>query len=131
MRGILASRSVRVKLNNELRVTRILCSIAALTEGTEGDRREVSLSLKCPIIISQASLVKQISENVPSSSARVVGLPGLAPLRAPQSTRREDEGEAPERAERPECPHEEEAAGGLGDLAVVCPPHVDDGHACC
>jgi len=30
MRGILASRSVRVKLNNELRVTRILCSIAAL-----------------------------------------------------------------------------------------------------
>src|SRR5216684_9312846 len=33
---------------------------------TEGDRREVSLSLKCPVITSQASLVKQISENVPS-----------------------------------------------------------------
>ena len=33
---------------------------------TEGDRREVSLSLKCPVIMSQASLVKQISENVPS-----------------------------------------------------------------
>ena len=32
----------------------------------EGDRREVSLSLKCPVIMSQASLVKQISENVPS-----------------------------------------------------------------
>jgi hypothetical protein len=30
MRGILASRSVRVKLNNELRVTWILCSIAAV-----------------------------------------------------------------------------------------------------
>jgi len=32
----------------------------------EGDRREVSLSLKCPVIMSQASLVKQISENIPS-----------------------------------------------------------------
>src|SRR5229473_5386712 len=32
----------------------------------EGDRGEVSLSLKCPVIMSQASLVKQISENVPS-----------------------------------------------------------------
>ncbi len=31
-----------------------------------GDRREVSLSLKCPVVMSQASLVKQISENVPS-----------------------------------------------------------------
>src|SRR5258708_4456856 len=35
-------------------------------ESTEGDRREVSLSPKCPVIMSQASLVKQISENVPS-----------------------------------------------------------------
>src|SRR5437660_12374339 len=61
---------------------------------------------------------------------RVVGLPGLAPSQTPQSARREDEGEAPEPAERPECPDEEEAAGGLGDLAVMCPPHVDDGHAC-
>jgi hypothetical protein len=34
--------------------------------GPEGDRREVSLSLKCPVIMSQTSLVKQISENVPS-----------------------------------------------------------------
>ena len=32
----------------------------------EGNRREVSLSPKCPVIMSQASLVKQISENVPS-----------------------------------------------------------------
>src|SRR5260370_1637339 len=32
---------------------------------TDGDRREVSLSLKCPVIISQTILVKQISENVP------------------------------------------------------------------
>jgi hypothetical protein len=63
-------------------------------------------------------------------STRVVGLPGLAPSQTPQSARREDEGEAPEPAERPECPDEEEAAGGLGDLAVMCPPHVDDGHAC-
>src|SRR2546430_9976451 len=37
----------------------------------------------------------------------------------PQSARREDEGEAPEPAERPECPDEEEAAGGHGDLAVM------------
>src|SRR6266851_4601664 len=29
---------------------------------TDGDRREVSLSPKCPVIMSQASLVKQISE---------------------------------------------------------------------
>src|SRR6266403_5359190 len=112
---------------------------------TDGDRREVSLSLKCPVIMSQASLAKQISENVPSVPdfvpeffrraagpfhVRVVGLPGLAPSQTPQSARREDEGEAPEPAERPECPDEEEAAGGLGDLAVMCPPHVDDGHAC-
>jgi hypothetical protein len=54
----------------------------------------------------------------------------MAPSQTPQSARREDEGDAPERAERPECPDEEEAAGGLGDLAVMCPPHVDDGHAC-
>src|SRR5437879_7783988 len=64
------------------------------------------------------------------SQVRVVGLPWLAPSQTPQSARREDEGEAPEPAERPECPDEEEAAGGLGDLAVMCPPHVDDGHAC-
>src|SRR5258708_2140609 len=31
-----------------------------------GDRREVSLSLKCPANMIQASLVKQIPENVPS-----------------------------------------------------------------
>src|SRR5438067_11890063 len=54
----------------------------------------------------------------------------LSPSQTPQSARREDESEAPEPAERPECPDEKEAAGGLGDLAVVCPPHVDDGHAC-
>jgi hypothetical protein len=50
---------------------------------------------------------------------RVVGLPWLGPSQTPQSARREDEGEAPEPAERPECPDEEEAAGGLGDLAVM------------
>ena len=61
---------------------------------------------------------------------RVVGLPWLAPSQTPQSARREDEGEAPEPAERPECPDEEKAAGGFGDLAVMCPPHVHDGHGC-
>ena len=57
-------------------------------------------------------------------------LPRLAPSQTPQSARREDEGEAPEPAERPECPDEEEAARKLGDLAVMCPPHVHDGHGC-
>src|SRR5277367_3551050 len=37
----------------------------------------------------------------------------------------------PQTAERPECPDEEKAAGGLGDLAVMYPPHVNDGHGCC
>jgi hypothetical protein len=32
----------------------------------DGDRREVSLTLKVSVIISQTTLVKQISENVPS-----------------------------------------------------------------
>ena len=56
-------------------------------------------------------------------------LPRNRPSQTPQSARREDEGDAPEPAERPECPDEEEAAGGFGDLAVMCPSHVDDGHA--
>ena len=55
---------------------------------------------------------------------------GWPPSQTPQSARREDEGEAPQPAERPECPDEEEAAGGLGDLAVMRPPHVHDGHGC-
>src|SRR5215831_20551983 len=54
-----------------------------------------------------------------------------APSQIPQSARREDQGEAPQPAEGPECPDEEKSAGGFGDLAVVCPPHVDDGHGCC
>jgi hypothetical protein len=40
MREILASCSVRVKLNSELRVTRILCSIAAVVvDKTKGQVR--------------------------------------------------------------------------------------------
>src|SRR5256885_296679 len=54
------------------------------------------------------------------------GLPRLAPSQTPQSARREHEGDAPEPAERPECPDKEETARGLGDLAVMRPPHVDD-----
>src|SRR6202522_4141964 len=57
-------------------------------------------------------------------------LPGPTPSHTPQSARREDEGEAPEPAESPKCPDEEKAAGRCGDLAVMCPPHVDDGHGC-
>jgi endonuclease III len=48
---------------------------------------------------------------------RVVGLPGLAPLRAPKSARREDEGEHPSHAERVKCPDEQESWAGLGDRA--------------
>ena len=44
--------------------------------------------------------------------------------------RREDEREAAEPAQRPECPDEEEAAGGPGNLAVMDSPHVEDGHGC-
>src|SRR5437588_10298989 len=54
----------------------------------------------------------------------------LSPSQTPQSARREDEREAPEPAERPEYPDEKEAAGGPGDLAVVCSPHVHDRHRC-
>src|SRR6266852_9074027 len=79
-----------------------------------------------PVIRPQAAESLQIGP----FHVRVVGLPWLAPSQTPQSARREDEGEAPEPAERPECPDEEEAAGGIGDLDVMCPPHVDDGHAC-
>src|SRR5262249_52960830 len=53
-----------------------------------------------------------------------------APWQVPQSARREDDGAAPEPSERPECPDEEEAASGLSDLGIMCPSHVDDGHAC-
>src|SRR5260370_24926548 len=77
-----------------------------------------------PVIRPQAAESLQIGP----FHVRVVGLPWLAPSQTPQSARREDEGEAPEPAERPGCPDEEEDAGGLGDLAVICPPHVDDGH---
>src|SRR5262249_27720104 len=52
------------------------------------------------------------------------------PWQVPQSARREDDGAAPEPAKRPQCPDEEEAASGLRDLGVMCPPHVDNGHAC-
>src|SRR2546429_2891132 len=54
---------------------------------------------------------------------RVVGLPWLAPSQTPQSARREDEGEAPEPAERPECPDErsEEHTSELQSrLHLVC-----------
>ena len=47
---------------------------------------------------------------------------------APQSTRREHDGDAAEPAERPEGPNEEEAAGRPGDVAVMRPLHVHDGH---
>ena len=59
---------------------------------------------------------------------RLVGLLGLAPSQIPQSARREDESDAPKPAERPECPDEEEAAGGFGDLGVTNPSHVHHGH---
>src|SRR5262249_15084544 len=53
-----------------------------------------------------------------------------APWQVPQTAHREEARAAPEPSERPECPDEEEAASGLGDLGIMCPSHVDDGHAC-
>src|SRR5271154_6737917 len=70
----------------------------------------------------------QTASRAPASIAtvRCPGLLGPPPSQIPQSARREDQGEAPQSAERPECPNEEKAAGGFGDLAVMCPPHVHD-----
>src|SRR3984957_7665869 len=65
------------------------------------------------------------------ATVRCPGLLGPAPSQIPQSARREDQGEAPQPAERPECPEEERAAGRFGDLAIMCAPHVHDGHGCC
>src|SRR5689334_699310 len=64
----------------------------------------------------------------PARDARNLGLGPPAPRKAPQPLRREDESQAPEPTERPERPDEEEAARGLGDLAVMSPSHVHDGH---
>ena len=66
------------------------------------------------------------------SMFRVLRLLGLAPLQAPQSARREDEGENPSHAERVKRPDEQEGWAGLGDLAAKNASrshHVDDGHA--
>src|SRR5215210_2961594 len=54
----------------------------------------------------------------------------MAPTQAPEPARREDKGQTPETAERPEGPDEEEASTGFGDLAVMRPPHVHYGHGC-
>jgi hypothetical protein len=47
---------------------------------------------------------------------------GLAALQAPQSARREDDGEDRGNAERDECPDDEESSAGLGDLAADSRP---------
>ena len=49
---------------------------------------------------------------------RVIRLPGLAPSQAPQSARREDEGEERGHAERDQRPDEEEGSAGIGDVAA-------------
>src|SRR5271170_1385998 len=64
----------------------------------------------------------------PTSSARShAGCEGLCPSQAPQSAHREDDGDERGHAERDERPDEEEASAGLGDLAVMCPRHMEDG----
>ena len=60
---------------------------------------------------------------------RVVGLPGLAPLRVPQSAHREDDAEAPDHAEREKRKKEEEASAGLDGVDDSRSPQVDGGHA--
>jgi len=55
-----------------------------------------------------------------------------APLQAPQSAHREDDGEERGHAERDERPDEEEGSAGIGDVAAdadTLPHHVDDGDA--
>ena len=67
----------------------------------------------------------------PDDSNRAI-LPGLTPLQAPQSARREDDGEDRSHAEREERPDEEEGSAGLGDAAAdadTLSHHVDDGDA--
>jgi len=62
----------------------------------------------------------------------VVGLPGPAPLQAPESARREDEGEYSSHAERVKRPDEQEISVGLRELAAKNASrshHVDDRHA--
>ena len=62
---------------------------------------------------------------------RVVGLPGLAPLRAPQYARREDEREHPSHAQRVQRPDEQEGWAGPGDRAAKNASrshHVGDRH---
>src|SRR5262249_10549994 len=53
---------------------------------------------------------------------------GLAPSQAPQSARREDEGEGRGHAERDERPNPEKNSTGIADPAAdkSWPPHVDD-----
>ncbi len=60
----------------------------------------------------------------------IVALPGLAPLQAPQSAHREDDGEERGHAEREERPDEEEGSAGVGDAAADADPlshHMNDG----
>ena len=64
-----------------------------------------------------------------ASMVRVLRLPGLAPLRVPQSAHREDDGKYPEHTEGEERPKEEEASAGLHDVDDSRPPQVDYGHA--
>ncbi len=61
-------------------------------------------------------------------NVRIVGLLRRASSQAPQSARREDEGEERGHFERDERPDEEEDSAGIGDVAAgeSRPPHVDD-----
>src|SRR5438874_7408159 len=67
-----------------------------------------------------------------ASMVRVLRLPGLAPLQAPQPARREDEGEHPSHAEHVKRPDEQEGWAGLGYGAAKNASrshHVDDRYA--
>lgn len=55
------------------------------------------------------------------------GLPTPAPWEAPQSARREDDGEEPGHANRDQYPDEKEMSAGIGEAAGdadAFPPHV-------
>src|SRR5271170_5389511 len=53
----------------------------------------------------------------PTSSRARSARKALATLQAPQSARRQDDGEDRGDTKRDECPDEEESSAGLGDLA--------------
>ena len=86
-----------------------------------------TLARRSPTAIRSAPLTDRLGDG--PFCVRFVGLLGLAPSQAPQSARREDDGEERGHAHREECPDEEETPAAGGPEADTLPSHVDDGDA--